>query len=539
LGSDRLTQQNDRSSSRSFPYSPLALGCLLFGLGVAIRFVLIAKHPIVYGGDSVMRMMNADRILIAYQLPFLQLLIFWANLLSQDPIILRYLMVLLGGLAGVGFYWLSSLLWGSEAAGFCALFFIFNPFILVHSLVPYQEILMVLMLCLGIALLFEGQSSRKLIPASLCLGLACLTRYEAWIVTAAAAWFHWRQYCTRQGSLFTWKSLWQSVLLFGWAPALWLALHHGLSPSGTFVLEGPDEWRRLYRIPYILMMAAYHAGVPVLLLGAWGGIEFWRKSVWKDRRMQMLGGATLAFLVALIFSAHGVPPDPTHYVTDREAHWLMLPLLWAAGVGAVELKKRLLAGTTIAVGKAWPITFRKAVFAGLMGLCLLWGLLETDRRIAHLTSPANLQLDYAVAQYLDRHLPPGENALILAEIVSAAAIDEYLERARRKGGERAWQAARQVVSAVNTDPFDYSRTVVNSRLGKTRFFHAAQIAGSTEEASVRVLEARKILFAVVFANYTPSSGWEAQLLEFVRQRCHKRADLIRMGQAASVFELPG
>ena len=164
---------------------------VLFVVGVAARLVLIWVYPVVYGGDSVMRMMNADRVLIAYQLPLLQVLIFGANVLSQDPVTLRYLMAAVGGLAGVAFYWLSSLLWGREIGLLCTLFFLCNPFILVHSLVPYQEILMLLLLCLGLAFLFESDCRRNLMLASLFLGLACLTRYEAWIVTTAAAWLHW------------------------------------------------------------------------------------------------------------------------------------------------------------------------------------------------------------------------------------------------------------------------------------------------------------------------------------------------------------
>jgi hypothetical protein len=537
-------------------YLPLVF---LFLFGLAVRLILIFVHPIVYGGDSVMRMMNADRVMIAYQLPFLQLLIFGANFLSQNPITIRYLMVLIGSLAGIAFYWLSSRLWGREVGLLCALFFVCNPFILVHSLVPYQEILMLLMLCSGLALLFESQSprnlllasqclgsggrhaglplrgTRNLLLASLCLGLACLTRYEAWIVTAAAAWFCWNKSRHRRASPFIWRPLLQNLLLFGWGPFLWLAIHQGLSPSGTFVLEGFREWQRLYRIPYVLAMTARHAGFPLLLLALLGAVEFWRQTLWKDSRLQMLIVATLALLTALLFSAHGVPPDPVRYVTDRESHWLMLPLFWAAGLGGAELKKWLFVPPP-----RYKLVRRGAVvlYYCVITIPLVWGLYETHRRLTNLTSSSSLQLDYAVAQYLDQHLLRGENALILAEPVPLGAIESYINRARLKGSDEGGEAARRIVADLDVGPFDYSRIAVNSRLGKSPFFHAAQLEGFTDQSSVHVLKAKKIRFVVLFATYEPLTGWESQLLNLVRQQGGKRIELTRMGQAASIFEIP-
>jgi hypothetical protein len=513
---------------------------VLFVVGVAVRLVLIWVYPVVYGGDSVMRMMNADRVLIAYQLPLLQVLIFGANVLSQDPVTLRYLMAAVGGLAGVAFYWLSSLLWGREVGLLCTLFFIFNPFILVHSLVPYQEILMLLLLCLGLAILFERDCPHNLLLASLFLGLACLTRYEAWIVTTAAAWFHWRRGRARRARLFTWKSSWMIIVLFGWAPVLWIGLHRGLSPSGTFVLEGLREWDRLYRIPYILMMTIRHAEVPGALLAVLGCLEFWRTSRWKDLRVQMLILATAAFFVALVFSAHGVLPDPIRYVTDRESHWPLLILLWATGLGAYRL------GNWLAVSAQQPAlpsaaalaTLRWAVYSGLLVACLFWGIYQTRARIVGLTSAPNLQLDHAVARYLDEHLPHNQNALILAEPVPATAIQDYLERARQRSGTEGWRAARKVVEALDIGPFDYSRTSVNSRFGKTRFFHPAQLAKFASQDLMQTLRCLRIRFVVLFANYLPSSYWESQLVEFVRRRCKRNVDITGPEQMASVFEIP-
>ncbi|MCI0627337.1 MAG: glycosyltransferase family 39 protein [Acidobacteria bacterium] len=490
-----------QESPSKVPRPLLAPAALVLILGVLIRLLLITAHPVIYGGDSVMRMMNADKIVLAYQLPFLQLLIYGANLLSNDPTVLRWLMVALGGLAGAAFYGLSSILWGREIGLVCALLFTVNPLILVHSLVPYQEILMLLALSAGLAFLFKQETKGNLALASLCLGLACLTRYEAWIVTAAAALFHWKNDGAKMGKLFTWQSSLRTLALFGWAPLLWTVWQGGLSPSGTFVIEGFREWERFYRIPYILGMTLYHAGPLVTLLAAAGLVECWKKRLWLNPRIQMLLLCLLLFFPALIFSAHGVSPNPIRYVTDRETHWPLLFVMWAAGLGLYQLKKRLAAALHRTAGAdSWWMLYH-AVF----GLCLLWGVYETNRRVVHLASQPRLKLDYQVARFLDLHLRQGKKALILADPLPIEAIQDYLDRAYHKSGPRGLAAAQQIVEALDTGPFDYSRIVVNSKLGKNRILHLGQLNTSSSNRR-RLCRVRSTLSSILQISSHPAKG---------------------------------
>ena len=64
-------------------------------------------------------------------------------------------MSFIGAFAGVAFFLLSAKLVDRSTARFASLFFVFNPFLLVHSIVPYQEILMLLFLCLGLYCLLQ------------------------------------------------------------------------------------------------------------------------------------------------------------------------------------------------------------------------------------------------------------------------------------------------------------------------------------------------------------------------------------------------
>ena len=117
-------------------------GVFVFLLDLGVRLWLIHAYPVVFGGDSIMRLANHDRILLAYQLPLLQLGVHYISLISENPLWIRYLMVLIGASAGLGFYLMTKELLGPNAAFYTALIFVTNPFVLAYSIVPYQEILM-------------------------------------------------------------------------------------------------------------------------------------------------------------------------------------------------------------------------------------------------------------------------------------------------------------------------------------------------------------------------------------------------------------
>ena len=117
-------------------------GVFVFLLGLGVRLWFIHAYPVVFGGDSIMRLANHDRILLAYQLPLLQLGVHYISLISENPLWIRYLMALIGASAGLGFYLMTKELLGPSTAFHTALIFVTNPFVLAYSIVPYQEILM-------------------------------------------------------------------------------------------------------------------------------------------------------------------------------------------------------------------------------------------------------------------------------------------------------------------------------------------------------------------------------------------------------------
>jgi len=560
----------------------------VFLLGLLVRIALIHVHPAIYGGDTVARIMNADRILLAYQLPLLQLLIYLVNLVSGDPLLIRYLMSMIGALSGAAFYLLSDSLLDRPTARLASLFFVFNPFLLVHSIVPYQEILMLLFLCLGLYCMLrngrssslsgralarrsmksvppwtrgdfregheiEGYSNLPLTPssskeeerrfqpnigwASLFLGLACLTRYEAWVITAAAGFYYARTRMNSRSLLSYSQLIVKTMALFGWAPLLWILLHRGVSPQGTFVLEGPATWSRLWRILYVTTMTLVHAGPIVCVLAILGLWSFRRQSLLKNPGIQMVLSAAVLLMLSLVFSAHGVAPDPQRYVTDREAHWFVLIPFWAAALGLSEFKTRRIVRAEASPSKPEAaLTIRIAIYYLTLFLAVLWGMVQTDRYIKRLLTDQNLNLDYAVAQHLERNLPQGSKALVFAKPLPPSATQEYFDKVYLQGGAEAVNVARRQLAALNSGPLDYSRVVVNTRRGRNQILDASKLILSDSDAE-RFLSQNHVRLAAIFSNYPAQEVNTHHLLDYVRQRGKPQVTLEERGLQVSILEV--
>src|SRR5689334_7327106 len=84
------------------------LVCSIFALGLLIRTALFVAYPALYGGDTVLRLVNHHRILMSHQLQLLQVLIYAGYAIKDDPSTSRVIMSLVGAGAGVGFYLMTS-----------------------------------------------------------------------------------------------------------------------------------------------------------------------------------------------------------------------------------------------------------------------------------------------------------------------------------------------------------------------------------------------------------------------------------------------
>src|SRR5271167_2097617 len=146
---------------------------LVFMTGLALRLALIARFPVIFGGDPMVRLRHSNQILLGHQLPLLQLIVYGIGRLTRSYLADQCVMALIGAAAALAFYFLARDLVTESAAFLAALLLATNPFLVTFSIVPYQESLMLGLIFLA----FHFFYTERPLAASLCLGLACLTRF--------------------------------------------------------------------------------------------------------------------------------------------------------------------------------------------------------------------------------------------------------------------------------------------------------------------------------------------------------------------------
>jgi hypothetical protein len=410
---------------------------IVFMLGLLLRIAMILTFPVVWGGDTVIRLFDRHTLVKGHQLPMLQILISGVSSISMNPALVQYMMAVIGAIAGVGFYFVAADLFGEKWAFPAALLFATNPFITAVSTVPFQEILMLA----GLLFAFHFFYSEKWLAASLCLAVACLTRYEAWAAcpVLAIAYF-WRKERSLFGAL-------KAAALFGWPPVAWIVARHGLTSTGHYAVETALSIYRLQRYVYLGWITVKFTQLPALLLAAAGMWRLYRDRSRLDWRLWIQFAFVALFAIALFFSAHGVAPDPERYVTSREAHISIYLVLLLAALGLEQ----------------WP-RWNKAILTigvalGIAGA--FW--------YAHIeASQPNVQLAYRTAKYLDRSLGANDRALILVKPLGEDQVSLYLAKVKQTGGEPGLREARREIEEIAGTPPDYQRLVTYSRLGRER-----------------------------------------------------------------------
>ena len=374
--------------------------------------------------------------------------------------------------------------------------------------------------------------------ASLFLGLACLTRYEAWVITAVAGLYYARTRSDGRSLTSHLQLVTKTMALFGWAPLLWILLHRGVSPQGTYVLEGPATWERLLRIPYIIAMALYHAGPIVGGLALLGLVTFWKRSLWAKPGIQMVILAAALLVVSLVFSAHGVEPNPQRYVTDREAHWLVLFAFWAAALGLSGLKESLVSSAKTSLSKTltYPSNLGTVIHWLALVLVVVWGTFQTDRYIRRLLADQNLILDYAVAQHLEQNLSDGDVALVFAQPLPANSAQQYLDKVYSQGGTNALEIARQQLAELNSGPLDYSRIVVNTHVRKGQIVDGSKLTVNASDTPSFVSQ-NHVRLAAVFSNYPAQEVNTSNLLDYLKQRSAQQVTLKDRDLQVSIYEV--
>jgi hypothetical protein len=397
---------------------------LIVGLGLALRLPLLLSYPAVHGGDSVARLAHSDTLVLAYQLPLPQALVALARALDPDPFWTRLVFVAIGALVPAALATAAALTAGPPAGRLAGLLASLHPLLAYYSLVPYQEGPFLLLLLLAAVSLLRSRN----VAAGIWLGLACLCRYEAWIAAALVLVRRW----TMAGATTVQRL--RDLSLFGWAPLLWVAYWGGVSPAGTYVLDLDAEAARWTRAAFLAGKLREYSGHLLVVLGALGALVAVRR---RPRGWGRAAAYTFVVLAVVVLAGHEAPPGSGR-VSERLAHVPAVALCALAGLA--------LAAALSGRGPAVVSNGLRLVVVALVA----WNGLVWARRTAALVAEANrdpsLRLALEIARAVDARLPPHGRVAVVGPPVPAEAIEDYVRKVARAGGDaaRARREARRL-----------------------------------------------------------------------------------------------
>jgi hypothetical protein len=253
-----------------------------------------------------------------------------------------------------------------------------------------------------------------------------------------------------------------------------------------------------------------------------------------EKGNQMVSGGSSLDVIADFLLATWARPA---FVTDREARGSCCSF-WAGALGLSDLKQRLRPSAKASHAKpsAASRNLRLAFFYLVLILAVVWGAFQTDRYVKRLLADQNLILDYAVAQYLEKNLPPRSKALVFAKPLPPNATQEYFDKVYSQGGTWALELARRQLAELNSGPPDYSRVVVNTRFRKTQILDASKLIVNASDATSFFAQNR-VRLAAVFSNYPAQDVNTQHLLDYVKERGKHQATLADRGLQVSIYEV--
>jgi len=459
---------------------------LIIVAGLLARLLLIYRYPMIFGGDTIARLAMADQhVVLSHQLPLLEVAIHYVQLISDHLLLVRYLMAIVGAVAGAGFYLLMTNFAAPTVALDASLLFVANPLILADSIVPYQEILMLA----GLLFAFHFALTERWGLSSVSLGVACLTRYEAWLACPVLMVAYLRNTGRRPRAVLA------AIALFGWAPLSWMLYNRGITPAGSWAIQWSSNPERLLRWAHLAAVVLRNAAIPTLLLAVVGVAVLVRRRLWATPPYQALIAFGALFLVAILFSAHGVPPHPEASVTEREGHLPLTGVTLLAGVGLalVPRGRHVITALAVAVG--------------------LW---MADRFVHRASSEPHVALSYQVAQYLQNEIPRDDQVAVLAHSVD---VEGELARVAREHGPGAVHPFLAALGDLQRwQPPDYERIRVQSDRGRGRLrsyatWSLGRFADSsgTRGAQGSAMPGGRPEWVVLWSDFTPTNAVEADL----------------------------
>ncbi|MGQ0604910.1 MAG: hypothetical protein ACT4QE_24790, partial [Anaerolineales bacterium] len=232
-----------------------------------LDYWVIQTYPTIYWYDPYIRLAYRDQIIVGRWLPGVQAVIVVVGKLTTDLAAIRMALALIAASAVFAAYLLAAKLCNWSPGLSAAALLASNTMFVGLSTVPYPEVLFIGLVLLTLYLLDEPKTPTRHILGAVCLNLACLTRYEGWLLAVVLI-----------GSSIVeplrtkdWRAIVKTAALFGLAPLGWIAF-------GGLVIESNESaiLTRLTLDHWLAFAAQYfdllkwQAGLGVVLLGMVG-----------------------------------------------------------------------------------------------------------------------------------------------------------------------------------------------------------------------------------------------------------------------------
>ncbi len=197
-------------------------GLLVFTL--ALDYWIIQQFPVVYWNDAFIRLAMRDELLVGRWLPLLQLAILVTSIASRSLAIVRIALSLFAVMAVWAMHRFAGRLFDPVTGLVAASLLASQTMFIALSTVPYQEVLFIALILLAFSKPDVRQPKKAPWQAVIPIGLACVTRYEAWLFVPVFLMRFFPRHRRQQGSRVQAMDAGAAAIVLAIFPLLWIMI---------------------------------------------------------------------------------------------------------------------------------------------------------------------------------------------------------------------------------------------------------------------------------------------------------------------------
>ncbi len=197
-------------------------GLLVFTL--ALDYWIIQQFPVVYWNDAFIRLAMRDELLVGRWLPLLQLAILVTSIASRSLAIVRIALSLFAVMAVWAMHRFAGRLFDPVTGLVAASLLASQTMFIALSTVPYQEVLFIALILLAFSKPDDRQPKKPPWQAVIPIGLAGVTRYEAWLFVPVFLMRFFPRHRRQQGSRVQAMDAGAAAIVLAIFPLLWIMI---------------------------------------------------------------------------------------------------------------------------------------------------------------------------------------------------------------------------------------------------------------------------------------------------------------------------